>query len=410
MSRTVSAVLVMLAALISQPASVWAADETRFSFRGFGTLGMAYSRNGDAGFLRDITQPDGVRNRVNFDADSRLGLQLDAELLDSLDATVQLISRYGYDGSYRPELAWGFLRYTPQPDLEIRAGRLGWDVYILSASRDVGYSYLWVRPPVEYYGHLQLSKINGVDAVVRRPVGDGVLSTKLFAGEVESKAPLNKDSYADLGGSRLYGGYLDYQTTAWQFRLGMTRLALSTELRGELGRQLQSLRDILPPELAGRLDGANRDSRFHFYTAGIAYDRGPVQAQLMYSYIDSEASHPDLSTGYVSVGYRFGRWTPYVTYSVLEATSDSSAQSPASGLVGIPGLEEVFAGRDDINQYTVAAGARFSLSPSVALKFQVDRVRVKAPGGGNQILLWNQPAADWSGRTTVFSTTLDFVF
>jgi hypothetical protein len=62
---------------------------------------------------------------------------------------VQAVSYYNHAGNYEPELTWAFISYAPVPDMKVRAGRLGWDVYMLSDSRNVGYSYLWVRPPVD---------------------------------------------------------------------------------------------------------------------------------------------------------------------------------------------------------------------------------------------------------------------
>lgn len=399
-------VTVLLFAL-AMPAWSEAAEEARVSVRGFGTLGTAYHRGGKAGFLRDITQPEGARNSLNTDLDTRLGLQLDARLAARVDTTIQVLTRYRYDGSYRPELTWGFLRYVPQPDLEVRLGRLGWDVYMLSDSRDVGYSYLWVRPPVEYYGHLQLSKITGADLVWRRPLGNGVLSSKAFAGEVTSRIPLDMASYSNLSGSWLYGGYFDYQWADWQVRLGITRLELKTELRGEAGRQLERLGAERGAEFEELLGLTRLKTTFHFATVGVAYDRGPLQAQLMYSHIDSkDDAHSDLHTGYFSLGYRMGRWTPYFTLSAVEADG-----SPTPGLDGLPesvGFAEIFVGTTDINQHTVSLGARYEWSPQVAVKLQADRTKVRRPA--DFVLLWNEPDSTWSGRATLFSATVDFVF
>lgn len=409
MIRTVMRALALSGSLLGLSAPAWShgLEEPRFSLRGFGTLGAVYHREGEAGFLRDITQPKGARNSLDTDIDSRLGLQLDARLTDKFDATAQVLSRYRYDGSYRPELTWGFLRYTPRPDLEIRLGRLGWDVYMLSDSRDVGYSYLWVRPPVEYYGHLQLSAITGADVVWRHPLGGGVLSSKVFAGEVTSRIPLDTRSYSNLSGSWLYGGYFDYQSTDWQVRLGLTRLELETQLRGEVGRQLAALSAESIPGLEDLLQLSQMSSTFHFATAGVAYDRGPVQAQLMYSYIDSEdAVYPSLHTGYFSLGYRVGRWTPYFTLSMVEASG--SPPSPVSGQSEMVDFVNAFIGVANINQRTASLGARYEWSPRIVVKFQADRTKVRHPG--DFVLLWSDPDPDWDGRATVFSATVDFVF
>lgn len=390
----------------SAPAFSQGLHEPSYSVRGFGTLGGAYHSGGEAGFRRDITQPKGARNSFTTDIDSRIGLQLDAAWHRQFGATLQVISRYGYDGTYRPELTWGFLRYRPQPDLEIRAGRLGWDVYLMSDSRDVGYSSLWVRPPVEYYGHLQLSKITGVDAVWRRPAGEAVWSHKLFAGEVSSRIPLDSRSYSNLSGSWLFGGYVDYQRAGWVVRVGLTRLELKTELRGDARRQLDSLRDQ-----GSGLDELVRltelDTTFHFGTVGVAYDHGPLQAQLMYSYTDSsEDVHSNIHAGYFSLGYRMGRWTPYLMVAAVEAEGNTTAAVPAAA--ELPGFADTFGSMTHLNQHTVSLGARYDWSSRVALKIQADRVTVRGESGSS--LLWSKPDDGWNGRATVLSMTVDFTF
>lgn len=396
-------------ALAAHPVASWAQgpDESRFSIRGFGTLGGAYHRGGDAGFRRDITQPKGARNRFMSDLDSRFGLQLNVAWHEQLDATAQVMTRYGYDGAYRPELTWGFVRYRPQPDLEVRAGRLGWDVYLLSDSREVGYSYLWARPPVEYYGHLQLSKLTGVDAVWRRAAGDGVWTHKVFAGEVTSRIPLDSDSYSNLSGSWLYGGYVDYQRAGWLFRAGLTRLELKTELRGDARRQLDSLRSRYGSELDALVRLTELDVTFHIATMGAAYDRGPVQAQLMYFYTNSnDTAHSDMHAGYFSLGYRLGRWTPYFVLSAVEAEDNTAMQFSATAQ--LPDFTDVFGDMAQLNQHTVSVGARYEWSSNVALTLQADRVTVRnAP---ESALLWSQPEPGWNGRATVLSATVDFVF
>lgn len=396
-------------ALASLPAASWAQnpDNSPLSVRGFGTLGGAYHRGGEAGFRRDITQPKGARNSFTTDLDSRFGLQLSASWHEQWDATVQVLTRYGYDGAYRPELTWGFLRYRPRPDLEIRTGRLGWDVYLLSDSREVGYAYLWARPPVEYYGHLQLSKITGVDAVWRRVAGEGVWTHKVFAGEVTSRVPLDSRSYSTLSGSWLYGGYVDYQRGGWLFRAGFTRLELRTELRGEARRQLDSLRLEYGSELDSLMRLTELDVTFHLATMGLAYDRGPFQAQLMYSHTNShDKSHPDMHAGYLSLGYRMGRWTPYLLLSAVEMRDSSAVQFSATA--PRPDFADVFGGMNQLNQHTVAVGARYDLADNVALKLQIDRITVRHTP--ESALLWSDPDPGWDGRATVLSATVDFVF
>jgi hypothetical protein len=384
-------------------------NEGALSIRGFGTLGIAYNSTDNAGFIRDINQPEGARGGTSGHIDSRVGLQATFKASDTLEGTVQIVSRYNYTGEYDPELAWGFAKYSPSEHIQLRAGRLGWDVYMLADSRDVGFSYLWVRPPVEYYGLLQFSKLNGADLVLRKPLGQGLLWGKLFVGKADDKLAIDEDSYADVSGSELVGGHINYQLRDWQFRLGYTHLELGYDIKGDFGDLIDMLESSGNPVLSGIAAGATADATYHFMSAGIAFDSGPLQSQLMYTYLDSESDMvPDFHNGYLSAGYRLGDWTPYITFSMIESRSDIGAATPPT--TPLPPSLGTFtmAGFNNPGQHTLSLGVRYDFLPNMAVKLQVDRSNVRREG--RQWMLWRDVDPDWDGRATIFSATLDFVF
>ena len=181
--------------------------ETLF-LSGFGTLGGPYNLDGQAGFIRDKTQPEGARgDGVDWAIDSRLGLQATWRPSEDFESTLQLVSKYRNDGGYRPQVTWAFLKYAFDPDAQVRVGRLGYDIYLLAESRDVGYSYLWVRPPVDSFGQVYNSYFDGLDLTLANSLGDGVLRGKLFLGQMTGTIPTSfPDLEYDLDGSILWGG------------------------------------------------------------------------------------------------------------------------------------------------------------------------------------------------------------
>lgn len=154
----------------------------KLAVNGFGTLGVARSTDSNAEFIRDISQQDGTAGDWDGDVDSRFGLQLRADLTETLDAMVQGVSRYDHNGSYEPKLTWAFLRYNPDPAVTLRLGRVALDSYMLADSRDVGYSYLWVRPPVDYYGTRHLSHIDGAISCCAARLGTGCFGASCTQG------------------------------------------------------------------------------------------------------------------------------------------------------------------------------------------------------------------------------------
>ncbi|HCB15258.1 MAG TPA: hypothetical protein DEP36_17065 [Gammaproteobacteria bacterium] len=380
-----------------------------FSLSGFGTLGGPYNFDDEAGFIRDISQPKGARgNGVDWAIDSRLGLQGTWKPREDFSSTLQLVSKYRYDGSYRPEVTWAFLKYAINPNVQVRAGRLGTDIYLQADSRDVGYAYLWVRPPVDYFGQLFNSYIDGLDLTATRGFGDGVLRGKLYAGQLHETLPGAKGSEYSLNGSTAVGGHLEYQHLHWLFRVGYAAVRLENE--GSIEPLLNALRSTGVPQavtLAQEMSSAGK--HFDIFSAGVAYDNGPLQSQLMMSHLSSELAMSSNNTaGYLSIGYRIGPWTPYLVYSRIK----SKDPQYTTGLPNSLPFEAINAGVaqafsfNQVNQETFSLGVRYDFAQNADFKLQLDWIDSR----DNPSILWVDPEPDWDGQAAVLSATFDFVF
>lgn len=384
--------------------STLAADlfDDRVTLRGFGTLGLTHNSSDEAGYIRDISQPDGPAGTWSAHVDTRLGLQLDWRINDQLTAVVQGRSRYNYEGRYQPELSWAFLRYAPDPAVQLRLGRIGLDTYMLSDSRDVGYSYLWARPPVDYYGYRYLSHIDGGDITLIRPVGQGLLWGKLYAGVADEKVPsaLGDGAVFDAGGSTVIGGHINYEWDNWRVQLGTTKVKHQLEASDEYMRDLSDLElycavspecdPALPEYIRSTFDSHN----IYITSVGVAYDRGPLQVQAMLSHLDRTGNETDVDAAFISVGYRIKSVTPYVTLS------GSRTDGFAYRDIGVE-----LDGEGGLTQQTLAVGARYDLAKNLALKTQLDYLNADQSG-----LLARNIAPDWDGKAMIFSINLDFIF
>ncbi len=380
--------------------------ESRFSFGGFGTVGLAHNSTAGAEFIRDILQPRGVAHGWSADVDSRLGLQASFQPTAEIESTVQAVGLYDDKGSYRPELTWAFISYSPDPELTARVGRLGWDVYMLSDSRNVGYSYLWVRPPVDYFGPLQIAHLDGVDATFKRNLGGGLASAKLYAGRVQQKLPTPGGAEFDISGSSVAGATVDYQRGDWFLRLGYNRVDLASEFP-PLVPLLSALRGIGTPQSAALASDLAFDGKsIRNLNVGVAWEHESWQAQLSYNRRDSGAlALHRTDSAYFLLGRRIGKWTGFATV----AATWSPASRASTGLPTPNPLDDAVAAtiagtRSD--QRSLSLGARYDFAPNVDLKLQVDRVHVLH----DATFLWRNPRPDWDGRATVLSIALDFVF
>ncbi len=373
----------MLASLAAQ--AFHPSDDDRLTLSGFGTLGLVHSDNSEAEFLRDISQPRGAGEGWSARVDTLLGGQLGWRVDPRWDLVVQGISRYHDTGDFRPELSLAFVRYRPDPALQLRAGRLGWDVFQLSDSRYVGYAYPWVRPPVDQFGILQLTYIDGADVTFKQPLGSDLVRLKLYAGRSDSRIYVRDDLIADFDADAVYGGHLDYEHGPWRLRTSYTEVHSDVDYSGPLIDEIDSLQ---LPGLDGerQIESVLGFSRLRLFSLGALYDSGPLQVQAMVNRTRTERQRGRIDSALLSAGYRLGQVTPYVAVSRIMTSSTHPDDT-------------------DIDQRTWTLGTRFDVASDIALKAQFDRIDTRRPG-----FLWHTDS-DWEGGwSSVFSLGLDFIF
>jgi hypothetical protein len=387
---------------------------------GFGTLGAVYNSTDQADFVRSSVQGKGAgaTRRLAFGVDSAFGLQLDVAPAAAVKGVLQVLTARRPDGTFGPQLTWAFAKYAPSDDLALRVGRVGFDVFMQADSRNVGYSFQWVRPPVDFFGGLFVNYLDGADLVLKRGMGGGVGSVKLFAGKAREKSPLDADNYNDLDGSAIRGAYAEYQNRKWLYRLGYTQLRYSHELPflGPLVGGMRSAGDQLhglgmdaaaASAYAYASDVSTVGKKVRYLNAGAVYEDGPLQVQTMFSHISySTPAYPASIAGFISASYRLGNWKPYLSYS---AVTPASAEH-GTGLPAGVGLEPLIDAAHQLHlmtvvkQHTVSLGARYDFMPNADLKLQVDRIATRHPQ------FWRNVQPGWNGHATVVSLALDFVF
>ncbi|OHV08402.1 porin [Kushneria phosphatilytica] len=358
----------------------------RFTFSGFGTLGLIHNNLAEADAVRDTSQPKGADEGWSGRIDTRLGLQAGLKFTNQLDAVVQGMSQYHDTGDFSPELMQAFLRYSPDPALQMRFGRLGWDVDLVSDSRYVGYAYPWVRPPVDHFGILQLTHIDGADVTYKRPFGSDLVWLKLFAGQTDSRFYMSDDLKADFDADRVYGSHINYETGAWHFRLGYTRVESDVTFGGFYTTLIEQNHGMDADLFLNHLIGFDR---LQLYSIGAIYNPGALQLQAIWNRNVLASGDTWIDSGFVSAAWRFGSLTPYVIHSRVD-THDEREDPIGS----------------NVKQRTWSLGLRYDVATNVALKTQIDRVHTLSPG-----LLWRDVDDDWNGGWgPMVSLGLDFVF
>lgn len=334
----------------------------------FGTFGVVHSTDRQADFVFDAAQPKGAgfSHPWSTTPDTRFGAQLTARLGDRFTGVLQAVSKYRYDGTFRPELEWANLKFDVTPGFSVRAGRIALPTFLFSDSQAVGFVLPNVRIPPEIYWQLPMNSSDGIDATYRYELTGMKGSVQVLHGR--RRATLSGDGVIDV--YRLQG-------VAATLESGATTLHLSHQV----------MHYSLIIGNGGPTFHGNRQS---ITSVGIIYDPGPwfVHAEGL---VSPDRAFGRYVGGYVLGGYRTGAWTPYAGYAsvYMARPGDVAATSFA-------------------DQHTTTLGVRWDLVRNVAMKLQFDAV--KRRGGRQDFWLNQQPDFRSDGRAQLLSLTVDFAY
>lgn len=394
--------------------TVYADEGMRWSVKGFGSFGFSGTDTDKIGFKRSITQTQDLTDSWGITTDSRLGLQIDVAINNSLHATVQWVARDHAGDFVEQNLDWAFLRWNLSDTRNIRVGRLGADLFLLSDYRNVGYAYPWVRPPHEFYSNLALFHFDGFDFNQNIYFDDDVLSIKIFAGYSFNQVPTAFPEIVDLE-SPLVGGSLKFETGNWLLRAGYAYLRLVTEVPNE------DLENALNEPLVNfGIPGISqvtpfislKDTNAHYYSIGTAYDDGAWIAQAEVSYVDTEtAFFPDAVSAYLSIGKRISNVTLYtllgISHSFQKDINIPSAIFASPQLEQLREVTDRAINKNGIDEKSISLGMRWDFHPNVALKSQWSHYWL----GSNGTQFWQDISSkEESIQVNLWSVGIDFIF
>lgn len=378
---------------------------------GFGTIGLARSDSPIAK-VKDLTDPNGYSDHGSLLlSDTRVGFQIDANFNPQLSATAQVVLRDRYVDSIENDIEWAFIKYKPMDAMQIRLGRIGVDQFMLSDQRNVGYTNLWVRLPIEFYGPISIYHYDGADVKYSLPVADGSLEAKFSYGRTSNEFTSNES--IDL--RPLIAGSLLFSNEKYTLRAGYTNITFKSDLpeSKELSNGLKSVPSFIYSDaerLVNILELKNTSVHFLSLGFGYDYDNWQILAELSKAKFESQVL-TDYDSGYLMGAYRIGNWTPYVSYSKIRPTSAEIHADPPA--FSIPELDALTAGFDTavgVNRYdqeTLSVGTRWDFYPRMALKMQYDHTNIKANGYGLTVY---QPDTLKGTSINSLSLVLDWIF
>lgn len=386
-------------------------DASRLSFDGYGTLGLVYSDEDRADFVSDFFAPEGAgyTSQVSPEVDSRLGLQMSAELASRLSGVVQVVTKQRYDDTYKPTLEWANLKYDLTPDLSVRAGRMVLPVFLVGDYRNVGFALPWVRPPQEVYQVIPVTNFDGLEFTLQSRFDDyhntlrgtygrkDVRSPEL--GEFKSRNGVSVTDTLEWGPMTLYGAYTRYELTIEDVQ------PLFDGIR-QFGPQGNAIADRY--DLNGKVG--------EVLSVGARYEPGDWFVMGEWVTSKSRSFLGDSRGWYVTAGYHYGAVTPYATLAATNITSNTS--DPGLSLAGLSPVEAATATRLNVSlnqlleisqeQKSLSLGVRWDFSRNAALKVQYDHVDLNR--GSRGFLINTQPDFRPGGTVNLISIAVDFVF
>jgi hypothetical protein len=343
------------------PAAVQAEYENKnWYFSGFGTLGGTVTDEDIAEYRTDMTQFEGASSSTDWGLRSKLGVQLTYKSGDYWSFTGQALAKRRGDQDLDPDLEWLFASYHPASWLDLRAGRLVLPVFMLSDSRPVGFSQPFVEPPPLVYINASLSQFDGIQVINRLNTGSGVLSIQTSAGSADVElavvGPPIKIEIDDILNINV-----TYEWGDWLWRLGTQRSDVNPEP------------NFVFPDFEDTFTGV-----------GLHYDNGKLLLMTEYLERSTEPGFADANSHYVTLGWRFGKWLPSVTFAEYKLDSE------------VLSIE---------NREATALTLRYDVANNMAIKAQWEEASPE-----NTTWLNIYPEFLMGEKRNVYTLSLDFVF
>ena len=395
-------------------------------FSGYGTLSWSVDDNDHLAPVRDYSEPvpHGYASRQTLLLDSRIGGQATYLISSKTEAVVQLNVREQLAKGLGPAIELAYLDYQLAPDLKVRVGRVGYNGFLLSDQRNIGYAITWVRPPIDFYGWVPVFSVNGLDATLDLPQGNARWRIRAQAGTTYSQlglpAPTGETVFNyrmnDLRSLSVMG---DAGSWRWKATYSEGHIAHEAAALIPLQADLDQVAAAGIPGVSAeagnlRQQDTFRDARQRLVTLGAAYDDGTWIGQAELGHLSTTTViTPSGPSGYLVLGRRIEAYTPYVMAAFAKPDKAVLAPVPgndwsAYGLAELQTTAYAAAALTRVDQTTLSAGVRRDFDHRTALKLQWDHTTIQPYGYG----LWVYAPAIYATRSQVnlLTASLDFVF
>jgi len=342
-------------------------------FSGYGSIVAGKGLDENERFTADFFEVGQYEDKLTFNPESMLGLQMNAGLSDDLMFTAQVTVK-GTD-DFEPELSWYYLTYQANDDWTLMLGRRNIPIYYYSEFYDVGYAYTWMRPPSNLYWW-QVVQFNGIHVSRSFELGDYSSSLTMYYGNEYTEDNKEMGFYAEQG---FYGPNTIEVNEDWRHITGFN-WNISGEMFDVRFIYMQHKLDRDYVQNDGSIVVGPRTSQT-FYGVGGSIDLDPVTVLFEYNYVQRHNDVEDTWPTYIlSLVYNLDEYQPYIVYSKADQERVAGDQFEEHSLIGY--------------------GLRYNFTDTASLKIQYDEF--KDEGGPN----------GWAfhGDSSTIAIGVDFIF
>ena len=315
-------------------------------------------------------------NEINFLPDSIFGLQSKIDISDKLSITGQFVAR-GTD-NYQAEVEWAYAKLKLNNAWAIRAGRMRFPLFLLSDSLEIGYSYPWVRPPLDVYSQIprQLTSYNGMDVIFSKVFGEMYTSLQVSIGRedfTDEETDANGNFAKVFNLNKNYKGLkitLDIDEISFQASWNNAKITYPFPRITPL---LAALKNNGFQQIADNLQIKEDDA--NFASAGIhaEFNNFIFIAEMTRLWI-RQGYFPDINGWFFTFGKYIGPFLPHITFSKYDsrfdkqlATTGSSALDKNFGLATFQNTQN--------QEESFSVGLRYDIYEQVALKFEWQQIK-----------------------------------
>lgn len=370
--------------------------EADVKFSGFASAGFI---GGDTD-VPFVSGPDLITKSAQFGADNTIGVQVSSDINQSVNFSGLFLAKGTVD-SYALGAQWAYISLDINDQLTTRLGRMNFPGTLYSEVQEIGFSYPWIRTPIEVYTVLPLTTYSGADLIYRF---DSVNTIDWLVQGFVGSAPRFDVLGGSIGVDSAYGASL-----------------VGSFESGKLNFTVAAAKNI---DYSQSMGGASLDLSLDISlaSAGIEIERNNVLliAELVKKDIVNNPSTmmvslQDMTAGYVTLGYRMGNFLPHFTYADTAAPHKPiilTAGMPLPGPVpqGIPAQYWV-APQDMIRpgntelflQKSYTVGVRYDFNSQTDFKIEAQRI---VPDEGS----WGVFFSDPGDHVDLYSAAVDVVF